>query len=83
MQGVTPIDDTNLTYFYSLSIPKEEPEATLDLTFGVTAAAFLEDKVMLEAQQKIILANPDDQLAATIHDKAGAYFRKLVRKAAA
>ncbi len=82
MQGVTPIDDTHLSYFYSLSIPKEEPEATLDLTFGVTAAAFLEDKVMLEAQQKIILANPEDRLMATIHDKAGAHFRKLVKKSA-
>lgn len=82
MQGVSPIDDTNLQYFYSLSIPKEEPETRLDLTFGVTAAAFLEDKVMLEAQQKIILANPEDRLSATIHDKAGAHFRKLIKKAA-
>jgi hypothetical protein len=75
------IDENNLRYFFSTSIPLGSTQEMLDFNFKLTVDAFTEDKKMIEGQQLVILNNPNDRLAATTHDKAALYFRKLVKQA--
>lgn len=64
------IDENNLRYFFSTSIPLGSTQEMLDFNFKLTVDAFTEDKKMIEGQQLVILNNPNDRLAATTHDKA-------------
>jgi vanillate O-demethylase monooxygenase subunit len=81
-QAVTPQDERSFRYFFSVCTPHNEPNAVLEDNWAITLAAFMEDKQMIEAQQEVIDKNPDVPLAATVHDQASVYFRRLIEQAA-
>ena len=54
---------------------------TLEARYAIVAAAFAEDKAMIEAQQKIWNATPPDRAKAFIPQDTGpAHFRRLVAR---
>ncbi|MFK7919995.1 MAG: Rieske 2Fe-2S domain-containing protein [Ilumatobacter sp.] len=83
-QAVTPIDENRTKYYYSVTHPVTEPDyqASLKFRFAMAQLGFSEDKVMIEAQQRIIDANPHDPMRGIKHDKALNHFRKLIEKSA-
>lgn len=81
-QAVTPINETQTRYLYATGVEaaKSDP-AYLDGFFAVINAAFAEDKLMIEAQQKIWARTSIDKATAFIpQDKAPAIFRRLIAK---
>jgi vanillate O-demethylase monooxygenase subunit len=80
IQTMRPITETTSKFYFSIVSPKWVPDEVLDADFEFGKLGFKEDKTMIEQQQKMILENPDEPLRATVHDKAGLYIRKLIRK---
>lgn len=82
-QAVTPIDEHRTKYYYSVCHPVTEPDyhESLKFRFKMAQLGFSEDKVMIEAQQRVVNENPDDLMLGIKHDKAPNHFRKLVKKA--
>lgn len=80
-QAVTPMGPHRSRYFYGVGTRIVEPEALLDPVFGLTAAAFQEDKTIIEAQQAMILQSPGVPLRGTTHDQAVTRMRRLVQEA--
>jgi phenylpropionate dioxygenase-like ring-hydroxylating dioxygenase large terminal subunit len=78
-QAITPISDKETIYYYSGGQPKRQ--ADQDLTesqvksFGV---AFLEDKAMIEAQQKVLNSTVDRSMMTLTFDRSIAIFRRLM-----
>ena len=79
IQTMQPITETTSKFYFSIVAPKWVPNEVLDQDFEFGKMGFAEDKVMIEAQQKMILSHPDEPLRATMHDKAGLHIRKLIR----
>jgi vanillate O-demethylase monooxygenase subunit len=81
-QAVTPMSADTTRYLFATGVDAAFADpATLDARFAVVAAAFAEDKVMIEAQQKIWnLTSPDKPKAFIPQDKAPATFRRMVAK---
>ncbi len=79
IQAMRPIDETTSQFFFSISIPQWMPEEALGPEFEFAKLGFAEDKLMIEAQQRAISANPGEPLRMTMHDRAGVHFRKLIR----
>lgn len=80
-QAVTPMDERATRYFFS-SGPRLK-DLTGDEAEGmwkVASAAFLEDKIMIEAQQRIIDENPGRRMAWIDADKGPAMFRQLMAR---
>ncbi len=75
----TPETDTSCHYFWSAAgrgYPVDSPAGKrLHADF---AAAFLEDKAMLEAQQAVLLRDPDRSLHYRKHDEAVALARRAL-----
>ena len=69
--GLTPETDTTCHYFWSTGngYRQDDPQAARDL-HGDAASAFLEDKAMLEAQQRTMSRHPDRALFVREHDRA-------------
>lgn len=84
-QAVTPISETETQYLYAMGFnkakaPPPAPGGGGEKT-SVLTAAFLEDKEMIEAQQKIWnLTSPDKKKAFLPKDKAPSMFRKLIER---
>lgn len=78
-QAVTPTGNQTCRYFYGVGVRSIEPEALLNPVFQLTAAAFIEDKKMIEAQQLRINMNPNTPLRSSTHDQAVNQMRRLVR----
>jgi len=81
-QAVTPMSATQTRYLFAtgLDAAKADP-ATFEARFAVVTAAFAEDKVMIEAQQRIWNLTPADRPKAFIpQDKAPAIFRRMIDK---
>lgn len=76
-QAVTPLAAGRTRYFFTAAVPLDEPPARVDLVFAITEAAFAEDRVMLEGQQRMIARSPGRALSATAHDRAPVRFRRL------
>ncbi len=82
-QAPTPVDEHHTRYFYSVSVPTSEPDhlAAIELGFMMAELAFNEDRVMIEAQQRALRANPDEPMLGISHDKPLNHFRRMVRAA--
>jgi phenylpropionate dioxygenase-like ring-hydroxylating dioxygenase large terminal subunit len=82
-QAVTPMTDRTSRYFFSWGPHRKHgDEALRDMLMGVAGQAFGEDKVMIEAQQKVIDRTPNPQVMPTAHDKGVTLFNRLVKKLA-
>lgn len=82
-QAVTPIDETRTAYHYATGLIGRTAEITKMLSerMGVVMAAFVEDKAMIEAQQKIWdRTDPSVQKHFLPQDKGPFLMRKLMEK---
>jgi vanillate O-demethylase monooxygenase subunit len=78
-QAVTPISERATMYCYSGGqMRKHADEALIEAQLGAFKAAFLEDKAMIEAQQKILDATPDRAMMTLTFDRSIALFRRLM-----
>jgi vanillate O-demethylase monooxygenase subunit len=73
-------------YLFSSGYRKDDPVAQtqpemVEKNFEVVMAAFAEDRIMIEAQQKIWDMTPEDRKRAFIpQDKAPSVFRRMIKK---
>lgn len=79
IQTMRPIDETTSEFFFSIMGPRWQAEEIAEMDFEFAKSGFAEDKWMIEAQQKVITAHPEESLRMTLHDRAGAHVRKLIR----
>ncbi|WP_298166002.1 aromatic ring-hydroxylating dioxygenase subunit alpha [Novosphingobium sp.] len=79
-QAVTPTSGTTTTYYYSWGPAAQHgDEAMAQLMIDIATMAFNEDKVMIEAQQRVISADPSRRPVPTTADKAITLFTRLMR----
>jgi phenylpropionate dioxygenase-like ring-hydroxylating dioxygenase large terminal subunit len=82
-QAVTPLTDKTARYFFSWGPRKDQgDEALRDMLMGIADMAFTEDRVMIEAQQRVIDASPGHPIMPTSADKGVTLFNRLVEKMA-
>ncbi len=82
-QAVTPLTDKTSRYFFSWGPHRDHgDEALRDALMVMADRAFGEDKVMIEAQQKVIDRTPDPRVMPTAHDKGVTMFNRLVERLA-
>jgi len=82
-QAVTPMTDRTSRYFFSWGPHRDHgDEAMRDGMMELAAVAFGEDKVMIEAQQKVIDMTPDPVVMPSAHDRGVTLFNRLVEKLA-
>jgi len=80
-QAVTPMTDRTARYFFSWGPHRAHgDEAHRDMLMGIAAQAFDEDKVMIEAQQRVIDMTPEPVVMPTAHDRGVTMFNRLVEK---
>ena len=82
-QAVTPISDTKTRYLYTTNYAEKfaDQMQSQESWIEVTTAAFLEDKTIIEAQQRIWNLTSDGEPRAFIpQDKAPSMFRKLIQR---
>jgi vanillate O-demethylase monooxygenase subunit len=80
-QAVTPTVDQTARYFFSWGpYAAHGDEAMRDNMMVLAAQAFAEDKLMIEAQQKIINATPNPVIMPIVHDKGVTLFNRLVER---
>ena len=82
-QAVTPTGERTTRYFFSHGIHRRfGNEAVRDAMLEVVTKAFGEDKVMIEAQQRVIDGTPEPKVLATAQDLAVVSFNRLVERLA-
>jgi phenylpropionate dioxygenase-like ring-hydroxylating dioxygenase large terminal subunit len=82
-QAVTPMTDETARYFFCWGPHKNHGDAALrDRLMGIADQAFGEDKVMIEAQHKVIRSTPNPQTMPTAHDRGVTIFNRMVEKMA-
>ncbi|MES1972261.1 MAG: aromatic ring-hydroxylating dioxygenase subunit alpha [Pseudomonadota bacterium] len=82
-QAVTPMAAGTARYFFSWGPHRDHGDGALrDLLMGVAGQAFEEDRVMIEAQQRVIGATPSPRVMPTTADKAVILFNRLVDRLA-
>jgi len=81
LHHATPETETSFHYFFSLAngYRQDDPSATQQL-FDESYPTFLEDKVIMEAQQSRIDLDPTRDLMAIAADKSVLAARRIVRK---
>jgi phenylpropionate dioxygenase-like ring-hydroxylating dioxygenase large terminal subunit len=80
-QAVTPLTAKTARYFFSWGPHKDHGDAALrDMLMGIGDMAFSEDRVMIEAQQRVIDATPDPRIMPTSADKGVTLFNRMVAK---
>jgi nitrite reductase/ring-hydroxylating ferredoxin subunit len=80
-QAVTPISEKSARYFFSWGPHKDHgDEALRDLLMGIGAMAFEEDRVMIEAQQRVIDGTTNPRIMPTSADMGVTLFNRLVDK---
>jgi len=83
-QAVTPMTDKQSRYFFSWGPHVRHGDAALrDILMGIAGQAFAEDKVMIEAQQRVVDETPDPQVMPTSADKGVTLFNRLVERLSA
>ncbi|MCP5145317.1 MAG: aromatic ring-hydroxylating dioxygenase subunit alpha [Gammaproteobacteria bacterium] len=85
-QAVTPMTDDTTRYFYSWGPRTSEHQANPQLVLDMLAlakAAFEEDRLMIEAQQRSIKLNPDAPINTIVHDRAPLMMRRIIEHLAA
>lgn len=82
-QAVTAMTDRTSRYFFSWGPHRRHgDERTRDAMMAMAGMAFDEDKVMIEAQQRVIDATSEPRIMPTSHDRAVTLFNRLVKKLA-
>jgi vanillate O-demethylase monooxygenase subunit len=82
-QAVTPTSAQTSRYFFNWGPRRGHgDEALRDSLMTLAGVAFGEDKVMIEAQQKVIDRTPDPRIMPTAHDKGVTLFNRLVERLA-
>lgn len=82
-QAVTPLTDRTARYFYSWGPHRAHgDEALRDVLMGIALKAFTEDRIMIEAQQRVIDASPDARVMPTSGDKGVLFYNRLVERLA-
>ncbi|MBT2188522.1 aromatic ring-hydroxylating dioxygenase subunit alpha [Sphingobium nicotianae] len=82
-QAVTPLTGTTSRYFFSWGPHRRHgDEATRDAMMAMAGMAFAEDKLMIEAQQRMIDVTADPRIMPTSHDRGVILFNRLVKKLA-
>jgi vanillate O-demethylase monooxygenase subunit len=80
-QAVTPMTGKTSRYFFSWGPHRDHgDEALRDALMAMADQAFNEDKVMIEAQQRVVDRTPDPQVMPTAHDKGVTMFNRLVER---
>jgi vanillate O-demethylase monooxygenase subunit len=82
-QAVTPVGPKSSRYYFSWGPHRNHgDEALREVLMTMAGQAFGEDKVMIEAQQKVIDRTPDPRIMPTAHDKGVTLFNRLVERMA-
>jgi phenylpropionate dioxygenase-like ring-hydroxylating dioxygenase large terminal subunit len=82
-QAVTPMTDKTSRYFFSWGPHRAHGDEKMrDAMMGMAGMAFAEDKVMIEAQQRVIDGTVDPRIMPTTHDRGVTLFNRLVKKLA-
>ncbi|MEO7470419.1 MAG: aromatic ring-hydroxylating dioxygenase subunit alpha, partial [Sphingobium limneticum] len=82
-QAVTPTGDRTARYFFSWGPHRDHgDEAIRDMLMTLADRAFAEDKVMIEAQQRVIDRTPSPRIMPTVHDRGVTLFNRLVERLA-
>ena len=82
-QAVTPMRDRSARYFFSWGPHRDHGDVALrDMLMGIAAQAFDEDKVMIEAQQRVIDDTPVPTVMPTAHDRGVTLYNRLVERLA-
>jgi phenylpropionate dioxygenase-like ring-hydroxylating dioxygenase large terminal subunit len=78
---MTPETDTTCHYFWAIArdYQVDDPKQT-ELGLKATSAAFLEDKLMLEAEQAVIDADPSAPQIDLVGDTGGLQARRIVER---
>ena len=80
-QAVTPSGRRTSRYFFSWGPRVGHGDETLrDSLMDLAGVAFGEDKVMIEAQQRVIDRTPEPRIMPTAHDKGVTIFNRLVER---
>ena len=82
-QAVTPMAGDTARYFFSWGPHRDHGDAALrDMLMGIAGKAFAEDKLMIEAQQRVIDMTPDPRIMPTAHDRGVTLYNRMVEKLA-
>lgn len=82
-QAVTPMSEGKARYFFCWGPHKDHGDEKLrDFLMGIADQAFGEDKVMIEAQYKVICGTKDPVVMPTAHDRGVTIFTRMVEKMA-
>ena len=76
-QAVTPLTDRSTCYFFAYG-PWAKASAAAPIFHKMAVTAFDEDRVMIEAQQRVIDASPNDRIMPLGMDTAASLFRSLM-----
>jgi nitrite reductase/ring-hydroxylating ferredoxin subunit len=80
-QAVTPMSEKSARYFFSWGPHKDHgDEALRDTLMGIGAMAFEEDRVMIEAQQRVIDGTMNPRIMPTSADMGVTLFNRMVDK---
>jgi vanillate O-demethylase monooxygenase subunit len=80
-QAVTPLTEGTARYFFSWGPHCDHgDEAMRDGMMELAAMAFGEDKVMIEAQSRVIADSPGQAIMPTAHDRGVTLFNRLVER---
>lgn len=80
-QAVTPMKDRSARYFFSWGPHRSHGDAaTRDALMAIAGQAFAEDKIMIEAQQRVIDDTADPRIMPTAHDRGVTLFNRLVER---
>jgi len=82
-QAVTPTGAKTARYFFSWGPHRSQGGEDLrDSMMALAGVAFAEDKLMIEAQQRVIDRTPDPRIMPTAHDRGVTMFNRLVERLA-
>jgi len=80
-QAVTPMTEKTARYFFSWGPRRGHGDETQrDFLMTLAAKAFGEDKVMIEAQQRVIDMTPTPTIMPTAHDRGVTLFNRLIER---
>jgi phenylpropionate dioxygenase-like ring-hydroxylating dioxygenase large terminal subunit len=82
-QAISPVSSRTARYFFSWGPRADQgTEEIRDMLMGIARKAFDEDRVIIEAQQKVIDQTPHVKIMPTTSDKAVVLYNRLVEKMA-
>lgn len=82
-QAVSATGEGTARYFFSWGPHRRDGDAARrDMMMAMAGQAFAEDRVMIEAQQRVIAASPGRQPLPTAHDRGVTIYNRLVERLA-